>query len=111
LEKKLKEWRFRKNLKEQDWRSVRHKINKRNRSGQKSEVLLYANRVEAKAIENGFRHLHDSIEFLVSARSPEPSADLQVTVCTPPPLPLEFEYPTRPTMPWLIFHSMYSDGK
>ncbi|KAI1331843.1 ankyrin repeat-containing domain protein [Xylariaceae sp. FL0255] len=107
VEYKLKKWEIRKNIDKRAWVSIEHRINKRRRNGKKSEVILCGRRVKPTTIKKQTeRHCDKSIfSQLGLQRSPSPvlSSDHQLTVCTPPSILMEFEWPN--TLPWLKFSS------
>ncbi|KAI1329516.1 ankyrin repeat-containing domain protein [Xylariaceae sp. FL0255] len=107
LEYKLKKWKFRKNIDKKTWISIGHIIAKRKLDYKESEVIHSGKRVKSETVDKETdRHRDKSTNWpLTSRRSPSPLiwAESQVTVCTPQPLPMEFEWPK--TLPWLLFSS------
>ncbi|KAI0906918.1 ankyrin repeat-containing domain protein [Ustulina deusta] len=108
LEYKLKKWNFRKNISKDAWVEIDHCISKRKREGKDSEVIFCGKRVKRETVEKETNRHRDRTIFaqlaqltLQQTSSPVVSADAQVSVCTPQPLSMEFEWPS--TLPWLRF--------
>ncbi|TGJ80934.1 hypothetical protein E0Z10_g7836 [Xylaria hypoxylon] len=105
LEYKLKKWKFRKNIDKSTWVEIDHCISKRKRAGKDSEVIFCGKRVKLETVEKETNRHRDRRIFaqlaLQQSSSPVVPADTQVSVCTPQPLSMEFEWPS--TLPWLRF--------
>ncbi|KAI1172386.1 ankyrin repeat-containing domain protein [Nemania sp. FL0916] len=103
LEHKLKTWKFRKNLNEKTWQNIGRCISQRTKRGKETEVIVCGRRLKRATVEKEtYRHLCLSDQF-----APEQpllsgfSTDTQVSVCTPQPISVEFDWPA--TLPWFRF--------
>ncbi|KAI1179004.1 ankyrin repeat-containing domain protein [Nemania sp. FL0916] len=104
LEYQLKNWNFKKNLNEGTWKRVSNVLGKRKREGKESEMIHHGKRVKRDKIAKEVNRYRDrpTLAPLTQPQSPPPSIlDSQVVVCTPQPLPMEFQSPDY--LPWLDF--------
>ncbi|KAI0970670.1 ankyrin repeat-containing domain protein [Xylaria arbuscula] len=107
VETKLRAWGFRKNLDKKTWNQIYRHTTKRKYDGKESEVILSGKRMKPETVTRETDRHSDRSVFaqlaLQRGLSPPPLRDCQVAVCTPQPIPMEFEWPT--TLPWLRFSS------
>ncbi|KAI1127530.1 ankyrin repeat-containing domain protein [Nemania abortiva] len=106
LEYKLnKKWNFLKKIRGETWAEIDRTINKRKRGGKDSEVIFCGKRLRRETVERETSRYRDRSIFAQFApqRTSPPviPADTQISVCTPQPLSMEFEWPS--TLPWLRF--------
>ncbi|KAI0099654.1 ankyrin repeat-containing domain protein [Nemania sp. FL0031] len=105
-----KKWKFMKNICRDTWIEIDYCISKRKREEEKdSEVILCGKRVKQETVERETNRHRDRSIFtqltLQRPSSPVIPAHTQVSVCTPQPLAMEFEWPI--TLPWLRFPVRY----
>ncbi|EXK76187.1 hypothetical protein FOQG_19054 [Fusarium oxysporum f. sp. raphani 54005] len=108
LEYKLKEWKMSKNIDNKAYKSIDHVIKKRKREGKDSEVIYCGVRLKQSIVDKGRnRHRDESIFARLASESPPPLSPTttQLVVCTPPPCPMEFEWPS--TLPWFNFQDIF----
>ncbi|KAI1116606.1 ankyrin repeat-containing domain protein [Nemania sp. NC0429] len=106
LQYKLKIWKIRKNIDKSTWGKIDRFIDHRKRKGKDSEVILSGRRVKPETVQKETdRHRDRSLFAKLNSQrqlSPVPiPADNQVSVCTPQPFSVDFEWPS--TLPWLRF--------
>ncbi|KAK4463763.1 ankyrin repeat-containing domain protein [Cladorrhinum samala] len=108
LEYRLKLWKFKRNIDKKNWPYIDNRINKRTQAGKASEVIYCGRRVKASTV-NKETNRHRDITFsaqIAPPPSPQSPKDVQISICTPQPFPLEFVWPS--SLPWLQFQSTYS---
>ncbi|KAF4458924.1 Sex-determining fem-1 [Fusarium albosuccineum] len=109
LEYKLKNWNISKNIDRKAWQSIDRKINKRKHDGKNSDVIFCGKRLKQPKVDKEIsRHRETNIFAQVAKQRSPPSSptNLQLIVCTPPPLRMESEWPE--SLPWLGFRDVYS---
>ncbi|KAM0351850.1 hypothetical protein ACHAPU_002363 [Fusarium lateritium] len=112
LAHQLKKWGMVKNIDDKTWRYIGHTITDRQKQGKNSEVIHCGKRVKPSAISKGVsRHfinmkMLDRLKYKHCPPSPPP-VNLPLAVCTPPPLPMEFYWPS--TLPWFQFNRTFFD--
>ncbi|KAI8716419.1 hypothetical protein NCS52_00935600 [Fusarium sp. LHS14.1] len=104
----LKKWGISKNIDKRTWQHIGRKIEKRKREGKKSEVIHCGKRMKPSTINKAInRHRETDIFTQISQRqtSPPSPANPYLNVCTPQPLPMEFNWPN--SLPWFKFRETY----
>ncbi|KPM40877.1 hypothetical protein AK830_g5729 [Neonectria ditissima] len=111
LEYKLKKWEFRRNVDKETWASIDRKVSRRKRKGKESQVIHYGKRLKSSTIEKETnRHRDMANSSHPTFRLPYPSVhspyNMNVDVCTPLALPMEFNaWPS--TLPWFKFQATH----
>ncbi|KAI0127455.1 ankyrin repeat-containing domain protein [Xylariales sp. AK1849] len=105
VEYKLKQWKFRRLMDKKAWNFVRHRISKRKRDGKESEVILSGIRLRPETIHKETLRNRPLPRFgkTHQSPSPEPPSELSLTVCSPPPLTMKFDWPRN--LPWIHFQT------
>ncbi|KAK4165959.1 ankyrin repeat-containing domain protein [Cladorrhinum sp. PSN259] len=109
LEYRLKLWKFKRNIDKETWPYIDNRINKRARLGKPSEVIYGGRRVKPSTIEKETKRHQDNTYLAQIAPAPSPRTpnDVQISICTPQPFPMEFFWPR--SLPWLQFRLNYPD--
>ncbi|KAF4435892.1 Sex-determining protein fem-1 [Fusarium austroafricanum] len=108
LQFKLKAWKISKNMDKPTWQYIGRKVTKRKAEGKDTDVIHCGKRLKQTAVNKGItRHSEQNIFVLMAqSRSPPPSpTNPYLTVCTPPSLQMEFEWPV--SLPWMKFQNTY----
>ncbi|KAM5386974.1 hypothetical protein ACJZ2D_000267 [Fusarium nematophilum] len=108
LEYRLKKWGISKKIDKRAWQSIDRRITKRKHEGKDSEVIYCGKRLKQSTIKKATsRHRETNIfNQIAQRRSPPPSpTNPYLVVCTPPPVQMEFEWPS--SLPWLNFQDTY----
>ncbi|KAH8736363.1 ankyrin repeat-containing domain protein [Ilyonectria robusta] len=102
VEYKLKQWEFRRNIDKATWIIIDRKIAKRKQEGKESQVIHCGKRLKQSTIDKETNR-HRDIATGNQPLSPLPTtpAETHLVVCTPPPLAMEFTWPS--TLPWFKF--------
>ncbi|KAI0437801.1 ankyrin repeat-containing domain protein [Xylaria telfairii] len=111
LEYRVKrKWKFQKNIDKDTWALIGHCIKNRKTKRKDSEVIHSGRRVKRQKVEketDRYYHRNTLVQLkLQRTSSPEIPTDTQVTVCTPQPNPMEFEWAS--TLPWFAFQDSAS---
>ncbi|RSL42639.1 hypothetical protein CEP54_015408 [Fusarium duplospermum] len=108
LEERLKRWGFFKKIKKRAWRYLDYKIRKRKDQGKDSEVVLSGKVLDISQTIKGTKDNHKSDTLTLVAQrlsSPSPPTQPYLHLGTPPPLPMDFEWPK--SLPWQIFKKKF----
>ncbi|RSL70436.1 hypothetical protein CEP53_001860 [Fusarium sp. AF-6] len=108
LEVQLKRWGFFKQIKKATWRYLDHNIRKRKNQNKESEVIFRGKRLKQENITRGTEDNHKPDTLTLIAQrlsSPPPPTQPYVHLGTPPPLPMEFEWPS--SLPWQKFQNEF----
>ncbi|KAM5369404.1 hypothetical protein ACJZ2D_009018 [Fusarium nematophilum] len=107
VEYKLKQWTMSKNIDGAAWKSIGHVITKRKLQGKDSEVIHSGKRLKQSTVDKETER-HRDVRFVARFEASPPPlspASTQIVICTPPSLPMEFEWPD--TLPWLKFQDVF----
>ncbi|RTE74478.1 hypothetical protein BHE90_011086 [Fusarium euwallaceae] len=108
LEGQLQRWGFFKKITNDTWRYLDHNIRKRKNQDKESEVILSGKRLKQERITKAMEDNHKSDTLTLIAQrlsSPPPPSQPYVHLGTPPPLPMEFEWPC--SLPWQKFQNEF----
>ncbi|KAK3684057.1 ankyrin repeat-containing domain protein [Podospora appendiculata] len=105
LEHQLRDWKFLRNIPSSGWQYAGHRIDKRRVAGKESLVVFNGKRVKPSTVKKETNRNRLVTYAAASAPSPSTPPDLALSVCTPPSLPLEFEWQSN--LPWLSFQRNY----
>ncbi|RSL59336.1 hypothetical protein CEP51_013930 [Fusarium floridanum] len=108
LEVQLKRWGFFKQIKRATWRYLDYNIRKRKNQDKESEVIFRGKRLKQESITKGIGDNHKADTLTLIAQrlsSPPPPTQPYVHLGTPPPLPMEFEWPS--SLPWQKFQNEF----
>ncbi|KAG4253239.1 hypothetical protein FPRO03_07199 [Fusarium proliferatum] len=108
LQFKLKAWGILKKMDKPTWQYIDRKINKRKAQGKDTDVILSGRRLKRSAISKAITDhgAKDIFTQMAQARSPPPSpVNPCLTICTPPSLRMEYEWPV--SLPWMKFQNTY----
>ncbi|KAK3321361.1 ankyrin repeat-containing domain protein [Cercophora scortea] len=105
LEHQLRDWRFLRNIPASSWQYAGHRIEKRKLAGKDSLVVFNGKRVKPSTVKKETNRNRVVTYAAASAPSPSTPPNLALSVCTPPSLPLDFEWQSN--LPWLSFQRNY----
>ncbi|KAG4272660.1 hypothetical protein FPRO04_10402 [Fusarium proliferatum] len=107
LEVRLKSWNFSKYIDRKTWQHIDHKIRKRKEEGKDSDVIRDGKRLKkVKVMKETNRHRETNIFARFKTPPPSPT-NMQLCICTPPALPMTFEWPS--SLPWLRLRDAWND--